>query len=288
MSQLEGVKKHNKNQSCSFPQKGKAKTDKVFSLGEQLEVTSNYRYLGTILNEHMNIEKMSEWLMDVGSRALGGILSLTRNNYDLGYSSYMTMFNSCVAPILDYATRAWCCGSALPKVDAVQNHAIRFYCGLPKTAAILGVIGDMGWTPSIVRRDIETLRLFNQIVTMPRDRLTRQILEWDALQGGERTSNVETLLDSIGNEESWVNRTPVNTVIAHKKLYEMFQSTWKLELQNKPKLRTYVKLKEGFGVEPHLVANLKKNRRVLISQLHVGCLPIVLETGQYQGKGIED
>ena len=247
-----------KTKVVHFQRKGTTRTSRVFTLGDHLEITSEYKYLDTMLNEHMNIEKMSEILADVGSRALGGVLSMIKNNYDLGYFSYTKMYNSGMVPILEYVTGAWCCGNVLSKVDVVQNCVIRFCCGLPQTAPILGMIRDMGWIPCMVRRDLETLRLFNQIVSMPTNRLTRLIFEWDMAQGGEWSQNAKQLLSSIDIEDYWVEKAPVNIEVVQSKLLEMFESTWRREVCEKPKLRTYVKVKESFGVEAHITANLIK------------------------------
>ena len=40
---------------------------------------------------------------------------------------------------------------------------------------ILGMEGDMGWTPGLVRRDINTLRMYNRIISLPETRIVRQL-----------------------------------------------------------------------------------------------------------------
>ena len=76
----------------------------------------------------------------------------------------------CVSPILDYACGAWSTtGVNIHKLDSIQHQAIRFYSGLPKNAPILGLIGDMGLILGAVRRDVEVLRLYTQIMKMPAD-----------------------------------------------------------------------------------------------------------------------
>ena len=81
-----------------------------------------------------------------GSRALGGIIGKTRENYDLGYKSYTQLINSMVIPILDYGGSAWSGGNHhdFKKADQVLQRATRFYCGLPRHATLLGLEGDMG------------------------------------------------------------------------------------------------------------------------------------------------
>ena len=148
------------------------RSDHVFTMGRDLETVGEYKYLGYVLNETLNCEDSVNHLVGAASRALGEVLSHSRNNFDLGYETYTKLFFSCVAPILDYSAGVWGCGQHLPKIDGIQNRAIRFFCGLPKMTPIAGLTGDMGWVPSTIRRDLDMLQLFNQVTQMEPDRLT--------------------------------------------------------------------------------------------------------------------
>ena len=37
----------------------------------------------------------------------------------------------------------------------------------------------MGWVPPVVRRLVSMTRLWNRLIDMPRDRLTRKVFDWD-------------------------------------------------------------------------------------------------------------
>ena len=56
----------------------------------------------------------------------------------------------------------------------------------------------------------------------------------------------------------------------------------------KPKLRTYVTIKNRFGKEKYVTAPLAKRQRSLCAQLRSGVLPLHLETGRYRGTKEED
>ena len=43
----------------------------------------------------------------------------------------------------------------------------------------------MGWTPGVVRRDIKTLRLYNQVIKMNENRLTRLVFEEERAVDGQ-------------------------------------------------------------------------------------------------------
>ena len=132
------------------------------------------------------------------------VISRARNNIELGYDTFTKLYEACVVPILDYACGAWGTGGTHPKIDMVQHRAIRYHCGLPKMTPLAGLIGEMGWTPRIVQRDIETLRFYNQLIAMVETRLTHKMLQYDSTkESGEWSNNVKKLLASLEMSHCW-------------------------------------------------------------------------------------
>ena len=83
-------------------------TSHDFRLAEKcVEVTYQYRYLGVVLNTHLDLNVTSDALVSVSSRALSCLISKTKDNLDLGYRSYTKLYNSIVLPTLDYEFGAW-------------------------------------------------------------------------------------------------------------------------------------------------------------------------------------
>ena len=114
-----------------------------FVLTENIEIVSNYKYLGILVNEHLNADSYIDQLAKAASRGLGNLIGKTNGNLDLSYAVFTKLYHSCIAPIMDYRSRAWSLGGSAAKLDAVQNRAIRYFCGLPKTTPILRLEGDM-------------------------------------------------------------------------------------------------------------------------------------------------
>ena len=99
------------------------------------------------------------------------MIGKTRDTFELGHATYTHLFNVCISPVMHYGVGVWSVKGKYPKIDRIQSSAIHYFCRLPKKAPVLGYIGDMGWTPSIVRRDLEVLCTFNQIVCMSSERI---------------------------------------------------------------------------------------------------------------------
>ena len=74
-----------------------------------------------------------------------------------------------------------------------------FYCRVPtKTCPLAGMAGNIGWTPGVVRRDLENLRMYNQIVRMKSDSMSRRVLSYDREKAGSWSLNLKSICGSIG------------------------------------------------------------------------------------------
>ena len=214
----------------------------------------------------------------------------TRSNYDLAFSSFTKLFETCVNPVADYGSAVWALGKECHKIDQVQLRAMRFYCGVPKTAANISIQSEMNWLPGVVRRDVETIRLYNQLINMPPTCLNRKLFmdERERCPKNSWSTNVRNLCYATGYMEEWDNLRTIPEKELKNKLSSMYNEVLVKMLQQKPKLRTYVQIKKDVEAESYLKVNMNKNSRSLICQLRTGCLPIALEVGRFVGLLLED
>lgn len=87
----------------------KARSNYQFKLGksEVLSYVSCYKYLGIIMNEHLNNKETIRVLANSAGRALGSVIAKFKSLNDLGLKSYTKMYHSGVASILDYCAGVW-------------------------------------------------------------------------------------------------------------------------------------------------------------------------------------
>ena len=259
------------------------KTNFKFAIdGKPLEIVNRYKYLGIILDEHLDYNVTANVLAESGQRALGAIIAKYKKLHGLGYTSYTKLYNACVKPILDYGSGVW--GSKqFGKIDTVQNRAIRVYLGVHAFAPNAAITADIGWTSSHIRRKIEMLRLWNRMVKLDNNRVTKQIFEWDySLKRNNWCSKVRNILESIGMENAFLNKECVNLNMAWSKLYEMCCNEWVNNVQNYPKLRTYVQYKSDVGLEPYVSKLLSVRQRSVMARFRCGILPLEIEIRRYQ------
>ena len=62
---------------------------------------------------------------------------------------------------------------------------------------------------------------------------------------------------------------------------------WEREIQQKPKLRTYIRIKSVFGTEDYLkLPCISRSEKSLLAQLRLSTLPLRIETGRFRGEDI--
>ena len=103
---------------------GKLSTCK-FRIDEHVvEYCNSYKYLGVIFQCHLNMNENVEQVVKSSSRALGELINMNRNNYDLSFKSFSHLYNSMVIPVLDYCMGSWNVNTNCKKLDQVHYHAM--------------------------------------------------------------------------------------------------------------------------------------------------------------------
>ena len=72
-----------------------------------LAIASQYKYLGLVLNEFLDLGITANILSDSAGRALGALIAKTQNLTDLGFKTYLKLFNTGVLAVLNYGAEIW-------------------------------------------------------------------------------------------------------------------------------------------------------------------------------------
>ncbi len=271
-----------KTKIMHFRNKNMILTNVNFTInGQSLEIVEQYKYLGIIMDEHAGFQKTADLLAGSAGRALGSVINKIKANKDLGFKSYTTLFDSCVAPILLYGSGVWGLKSYKVCEDLVLR-ACRFYSGIHRLAPIPGIQGDFGWWDVRSRHILEAIRLFNRLITMNNNRVNKKVFLWDkALSKENWNSGFKSILLDLGLENYWTNQTVIPLELTKLRIQSKLERDWQHHCSTKDKLRTYRTFKTDMDTAVPLNCNLPKFQRSLISQLRLGILPINIETGRY-------
>jgi hypothetical protein len=168
-----------KSKILHYRKKGVKRSSVEFKLaGSNFDYVQDYKYLGVILDEHLEFKSHEETLAGSGSRALGAVIAKLKKLGNMGYDTYTKCYESSVCPVLDYGAEVWGYVKA-QKVENVHTKAMKVFLGVHRFAANVAVIGDMGWTPANVRRKLHMLRYYNRLVNLSNERLTKKFFRGD-------------------------------------------------------------------------------------------------------------
>lgn len=247
-----------------------------------MSFSETYKYLGFVFHENMKFCTGKRVLSDSAGRALGAVINKMKVCPDLSFTTYSQLFDSMVAPILFYAAGVWGYEEAI-ECNSVQNRAMRYFLGVHKFTPRAAIEGEMGWEPCVVKQTVEVLRLWNRLVSLPEGRLTKMVFNWDKIHEYPWTRDVFDIFKNMHSLSLFSNNLQCKIHDQRKILFDIYKEKWHLELFSKPKLRTYILLKDCFSVEQYVSCHLKRGQRSLCAQLRAGVLPLELEVGRYKG-----
>ena len=156
-----------------------------------------YKYLGCILSETLDFTVTATALAESAGRALGSLINKYRAVGGLPFSVYEKLYHSCVVPIMDYSAGVWESKSYL-KCNTIHNRATRAYLGVPNKSLNLAINGDVGWLEPDIWRKLETVRMWDRLVNMDDNRLTKRVFLWDYNQLHGWCSNMKNIFSNIG------------------------------------------------------------------------------------------
>ena len=275
----------NKSKCMHFRRGNSQRTQSEFHIGDsKLETVDKYKYLGVVFHDKMDLSFNCDTLSKAGGRALGSIINKVHGLKDFGFRSYEKLFDSCVTTILDYCASVWGYKKT-QKIDNVQNRAMRYFLGVHRFTPVLAMVGDTGWIPSVYRRWQCMLRLWNRLLLMDDNRVTKQVFNMDYQKCANNWSTeIKTILSYIGCSDHFNNRSVISLTDSSSRIRNYYNSVWTIDVQQVSKLRTYRVLKTEFKCEDYVKLNLKKCERSVLCQFRTGILPLRVETGRYVGE----
>ena len=136
---------------CSFPAKISKRSAIDLVVGKMvIRVSSEYKYLGVVL---MTYKSALADRTEKAFRAFWGICSTEYSGNQLPISVYKKLFESVVAPVVDYGALFWSHRFSDQEVEKVQFKAYRYSLGVGRKHPLASLSGDMCWMPSKCRHN---------------------------------------------------------------------------------------------------------------------------------------
>lgn len=272
-----------KTNIIDFRPKRSQRSDFKFHIGGvELNTVEQYKYLGVVFNEYLDFNVTAEILSDAGGRALGAIIGKTKHIKDLGYNTFNRLFQAGVKPILEYGSEIWGY-KPFTHTDNIQNRAARYFLGVHRFTPILALRGELGWYTTQKMRWLNMFRYWNRLINMPENRLTKCIFEWDWVKCKDNwSSELRELYTQFDSQNTFFEKTLCDLDLLTSKVKEYDQDIWLREIQQKPKLRTYIQFKDNLKPEKYVCSSIPRYQRSIMASLRSGILPLKIETGRYE------
>ena len=131
----------------------------------------------------------------------------------------------------------------------------------------------MDWLECRESRWLDMLRLYNRINKMDENRLPKIIYKWDLSLGLDSwAAEIKHIAASLDLPITLNENEEYNLSVAHNRLLAANRLKWQLEIERKPKLRTFVKVHRFDHIQSLVKLDLSRYQRSLLSQLKFGIL----------------
>jgi hypothetical protein len=253
-----------------------------------LEYVNEYKYLGLVINEHLNYVSTSNVLVKAAGRALGSCISKFKTLKNMEYDTYTTIYETCINPVMNYCSEIWGYKD-YSKCDTVQLRAMKFFLGVHKYTTNVGVRGEFGWLKPKFERWKNMCRYWNRLVNLDQSRMLYRLFKYDNhICKNNWSSEITTIFKEIGNLKAFENMEQCVLDEVDLNLKKINKICWENEIKGYSKLRTYVTFKNECKPEKYLSMGLTRRQRSLYAQCRLGVLPLRLETGRFRGEKEEN
>ena len=126
-------------------QKRVARTDVQYVIdNEEVPKVEQYRYLGCVVDEHLELKNMMEERAVAGKKALGAWFHCCRSELgDVGVGVFRKLMSSLVEPTMLYGAEIWGCNRDLEKIEQVQMRALRLFFGVGTLHPKVSLLAEM-------------------------------------------------------------------------------------------------------------------------------------------------
>ena len=285
-----------KSKIVHFRPQSISKTDFVFEFnGNNLNIVSQYNYLGLLLTEFLSYDEMAKAVAKSASRSLGLLISKCKINGGFKYFTFTKLFDTLVWSVIEYGASLW--GTKdYSCVNSVKNRAMRFFMGVGRYTPNLSLYGDMGWIPCNIKQWTVVFRNWSRVTSMCDNRINKKVFVWSNNYGNGKIKNwsfrVKAKFKSI-NMDQFCDFNIIldkNSIKYIENLsFNAYKDDWYEQLMSDgvKKLRSYKKFKNVYGVETYLCNNMPGKYKSAFSKFRCGVAPLRIETGRYENLNVD-
>ncbi len=276
---------------------------KFYVDGTEIDIVSEYCYLGVIFQPSGLFNKAQDYLYMKATKAKGFLFKMLANQ-NISVPVAIHLFNTLISPILSHASEV-----ILPlfitnlkesklyklfdglKLERCHTAFCKFILGVPSRATNAAVKGELGVFPLAVKMSIHALKFLNRLQSIDSDSLvSKSFKDSVALDLPWYKSCCNIIKISTPNISTPIALVKLNSLFGciKSKLKDIYVKTWSETINRNPsvqgngnvqgnKLQIYNKFKSDFIMEHYLKSITDKHVRSEICKLRISAHDLMIE-----------
>ena len=259
---------------------------RTFMFGNQkVEMTREYKYLGFLMTPSFNIQRALADLRDRGLKAYYALKNKLGKLFRANIGITLHLFNSCIKPILLYASDFWGC-LKLPKPNPIETMYLKFckdVLGVQIRTINTGALMELGQIPLCIYGKKNCIKNWNRICRKgnANDLLVNSCqndLENDwKFSVTEYISSLDLTFPNIPDPDE---QAP--SVQFYNRERGIFQEALFEDLQNSSKLKTLSILKDDLACKNYLLSVSNIANRTALTKFRLSNHNLMIEKGRYE------
>ena len=273
--------------------KGGRAPDEHFTLnGEELELVSEFNYLGYVISNGGSVQKAINLLADKAVRSMGMLLS-TIKRIQVPFKMLMQLFDTYVKSILNYGCEIWGFSSA-EKCERVHRKFLKRVLGVKMSTNTMALYGDTGRFPIFVDRYVRIVKYWLKIVKSDYANCIVKSVYTDLFNdviNNENTINwvsqVRGLLQRSGFHDVWTYPDSVDDSkfipVFKQRVRDQYLTVWNAKILVSSSLEFYKEICPTICTATYLHKLVNIRYRRALSKLRLASYDLQIELGRHRG-----
>lgn len=267
-------------------------TDEFTYNGENIEIVSQYKYVGTIFSSDKkdHFSHNSEHLADKAQKALFAMnYHILKNVKYITPSLAIKMFDVHIMPILQYGAEIWAKCKPIDCMEKMYLKYLKYHFKVKRSTCTAALYSETGTFPLHIRHKFQMIKYWHRLLSLPDSHILKSVYNgmYDLHEMGNINwcSKIKTILTEVDMIDVWEKQNMDSKTLAtvKEKLYKSFMDKIMFDIaENFPKLRTFKKFKGEYKLENY-ISELHDDRYIkAIFRFRVSSHNLRIETGRYE------
>ena len=134
--------------------------------GDVIPMVSSYKYLGCVIDEHLELKEMVEEKAAAGRRTLSAWLNRCKGEVgDVGIGVFKKLMSALVDSTMLYGVEIWGCMRNLESIEQVQLRAFRMFFGVGTLHPKASLMMEMESLPVVWEARVRCVQFWYKVLT---------------------------------------------------------------------------------------------------------------------------